>query len=276
MTIEMTGYACTTDEHGDSNEAWRRGCRHPGAVEAHERYKAGNRARDLALPPAVDEDGNCTADKHGPSDRAYRRGCRCAATVAAHEANDRRRASLHRRKRDRDYSAWYDLEFARVRRRTGGRLTADPRRPWRFGKMAVSRTSLWFLVHGFCTGDVTMGERLAAVAILGAVVVEDEAWYRRGHLMTGADIARRIGCSEQVAGRLNARRAELRAGRHLRRMADVRWKAAVVPAATGRADRERERHALARADREERQLRYTLRRYARERAARARRRAVDQ
>lgn len=265
---QTTGYPCTTDKHGDSNMAWKRGCRHPGAIAAHERAKEAEHRREQFMPAAVDDDGNCIAADHTPGIRTYRRGCRCAPTVAAWERNRLRRLSAKRVRREQEYAGEYDRELDRTKRLTGGRLTHDPRRPWRGGRMAVSRVSLWFLVHGYCVRDVTQGERLAAVAILSGTMIEDDAWYKIGHLMNAADIARRTGCSEQIARRLTDRRVALRGERAARRLADRQWKDAVVAEAAGRKDREAQRHARAHADRQARQLEYVIRRYARERGRR--------
>ena len=263
--------ACAAERHGSSNEAWRKGCRCRDAMAAHDDWLRRRRMRnvDRLAPPAVDATGACLATQHDTV-RAYQRnGCRCAAAVAAWKQDRDRRALARRKGRNRELAELALLDSMRVRRRTGGRLTADPRKPWRGGRMAVGRVNLWMLIHGF-KDKPTMGERIAAVALLSQTYAQ-VAWFETPRLMTSSDIAARLDIAEGTAYRLIKKRRELAEQRAQRRLADRRWKDAYTQASAGRAERERERHAAAQESRRARRLFYarTARRLARarERAA---------
>lgn len=250
-TLLPNGKVCKGIRHTPTNTSWREGCRHQGAIDAHKQWLVDNGGdRDKILPPRVGVDGNCIADKHD-SRRAYRRGCRCERSVKLWEYAGHRRNNRKMVQRGREQAERWDRDARHAALVTGGRFTADPRRAWRGGKMAVGRNNLYFLLHGFAD-DPTMGERLAAVCLLSETMIEDPDWFRRGHLMNPADIARRIGCTEQTAARLLRDRERLAATRAERRLADVKWKTAVRAEAPARKERSREIHLAAakrRADR---------------------------
>lgn len=257
--------ACPAKRHAASNEAWRQGCRCPQALAAHQSWLHRHRAGggDRMAPAAVDSSGTCRAAMHNTV-RAYQRhGCRCEDAARAWEQDKRKRSLAKSRKRNLELAqqAWHD--HVRAQRLTGGRFSADPRKPWRGGRMAVSRINLWALIHGY-RDNPTMGELIAAIALLSECWA-NVAWYEAARRMNGSEIAHRIGSSEGTVYRLKKRRAELAADRTRRRLADRAWKDAVVAAAAGRAEAERERHAACAADRAERRLEYAIRRYARAR-----------
>lgn len=257
--------ACTAARHAGSNEAWRQGCRCPEALAAHNDWLERHRARgsNRLATPAVGADGVCRSELHGTVTAYQRHGCRCPEAVKAWCDDKHRRSNAKRRKRNIELAEAAWREHMRARRMTGDRLSEDPRKPWRGGRMAINRISLWMLIHGY-PDNPTMGERIAAVAMLSQTWAS-VAWYEAPRRMNGDEIARRIGVSEGTAYRLRKKCAELAAGRDRRRLADRKWKDAVAAAAAGRADAERERHRACAADRAERQLEYAIRRYARAR-----------
>lgn len=107
--------------------------------------------------------------------------------------------------------------------------------------MAVDRNNLWMLIHGVVDSP-TMGEKLAAAIRLSSVLTS-EAWYRKARPMSAAEIAERIGTSDATASRLmHENWPRLIAERHLRRLADVQWKAAIVAEAPAREQRSRAQH----------------------------------
>lgn len=251
----------------DTNTAWREGCRHPGAIAAHKQWLERKRAEREAIVAA---DGECRAATHGTRSAYEKSGCRCDAAVTAKMAHD---ARAKRAQRDREYQTEYVAEMERCKRKTGGRLDRDPRRPWRGGKMAVSEASVLLLTTGAHPGDATMAERLVAlIRIEGKQVwatygieAKEAAGYRP---LLQSEIAQRTGMSETVQRHLRRKRADLRELRTERRLADSKWRVAVAAEAAGRKERERERHMRSR---DERQLRAVLREMAAIRAEQERR-----
>lgn len=237
-----TGFRCKGKIHTPTNTSWREGCRHPGAIEAHKAWLDRFGDRDRMRPPAVDAGGNCIAEKHN-SLRAYRAGCRCPSTVHLWNSgrNVKRKLDPDLLKRSVDYSSEWDREVAKVKRMTGGLLRKDPRRPWRGGMMAVSRNGLVLLLSGFTRG-ATRGERLAAAIRLQGTLTRS-AWCDPLRPIFQSEIAERIGCTDQTAGRLIKEVwPQLIENRHLRRLADVQWKAAVAQAAPVREAAARAAH----------------------------------
>lgn len=226
------GTPCRGKLHTSSNTAWRNGCRHPGAIEAHAQWLARNGGdRDRMMPPAVDADGNCIAEKHH-STRAYRRGCRCAKAIEVWEASQQRRRDPDRVRRGVAAASQWAREAQQAKRRTGGRLSHDPRRQWRGGVMVVNRVNLMLLLSGFVDSP-TRGEKLAAVARLRSTLTRD-GWYEAPRPLMNSEIAARIGTTDQTVGRMIGMQQELAGNRALRRLADAQWKAAIVAAAVER------------------------------------------
>lgn len=194
---------CPGRGHGPTNAAWSRGCRHLEAIVAHEEWKLRRKADIRTAVAHFQATGCCGAGIHGTV-YAFAHGCRCPEAISANGGNV------------------FRVEQMRVKLRAPRKLN-----PWREGRMAVGRTNLWMLVHGF-VDDPTLGERIAATAILS----------ERGSctgLYDSREIADRIGVScPEVVNRYRKRIIELREQRHLRRLADVRDKAARVTRAIER------------------------------------------
>lgn len=235
MTIQAM--QCTGKRHTGSNDAWRHGCRHPEAIAAHEKWLA-ERKPFSPRPAAVDERGRCVAPKHGTW-QAHIVGCRCATAV---EAIRMRRERKRHDDRVRRRSA-AELEYARevaaerraVERRTGGRLLSDPRRPWRGGKMAVRRWSLFWVMRGVFLEEATMAELMvAAIRIDGTPMVDGPY---RSRPINNLEIGERLGADDRQVYRLRQLRSRLRRQRTDRRLADSRWRAAIVAAAIERGAR---------------------------------------
>jgi hypothetical protein len=266
-----TAAVCTAARHAGSNEAWRGGCRCPEALTAHSAWLDRHRVRlNRLAPSAMGGDGVCRAGLHDTVAAYQRHGCRCAEAVAAWDEDKRKRSLTKRKKRNIQLAEAAWRESAHARRVTGGRLSIDPRKPWRGGKMAVGRINLWMLIHGF-SDSPTMGERMVAIILLRQTWTRG-AWFERTRRMNGDEIAARIGVSPATAHRLMGKPAELAGQRTARRLADRKWKDAVAAGAAGRAAGEASRHAAAQAAHRARRLFYarTARRLTRskERAAR--------
>lgn len=227
MTVTDAGrltYGCNPRARCASTQsAWNNGCRHLGAIAAHQVWlaaKKAQRAVGATWPPGV-----CLAVSHNTLYAAQRNGCICPSAIAKRDADRARKAEYKRnRTRQRDYSREFERDRARVRRATGGRLDSDPRRDWRYGKAGVSSITVMMLLHGF-SDSPTRGERLAAIIRLDRERVRDEETARM-RPMNITEIARRIGCAEPTVVRLRKMRVRLREQRHLRRLADARWRAA--------------------------------------------------
>lgn len=247
----------------NTQTAWKLGCRHPGAVAAHEQWLDRKRAR-RAEAAAGDE---CVASTHGTRYAYEYSGCRCPEAVTARLEHDRvTKRNYRTRQRQRDYAAEYGAEVESAKRKTGGRLDHDPRRPWRGGKMAVSEVSVLLLMTGVSPGDATMMEKMVALIRLKERRVWDDGEMRkrpRWRPLKQSEIVNRTGMAETVQRHLTRKQAELRKTRSLRRLADSQWKVAVAAESAGRKERERERHMRLRAERE---LRAELRKMARIRA----------
>lgn len=185
---------CPAKVHGRSNNAWRLGCRHPDAIAAHEEWKLDVRLQRTAALAAYKRTGQCGAVVHGTLG-AHRRGCRCPEPAAA-------------------YQRKHGWRVQRAREHFGRR----PVHPWRDGRMAVGRNTLWFLVHGMID-QPTMGERMAAMMILSQRGSETLGY------LDDHEIARRIGVDHKTIGDYRRRIVQLRKDRPLRRLADIRAKA---------------------------------------------------
>lgn len=235
MTIEAMA-TCPGSRHAATRDAYRHGCRHPEAIAAHDQWLNGH---------------PCTADRHH-SNVAWLLGCRSDLACAAHQhAVDRKRGENQRRmaaermRRDAARQLAYDQRDRRTYTKTGGRLTRDPRVPWRSGKMLVDRNNLRHLLHGFWDAP-TVGEVLAAVAHTETRIVQDSAF--RSRRINNQEIADRLHLGDdRRVYRTREMRRRLRDQRTERRLADVTWKAAVVAEAPARAERERAKHEQAHA-----------------------------
>jgi len=271
MTVTDEGrtvYGCNPRTPcGDSQNAWQKGCRHPGAVRAHEEWKERKRAEREA---AADwPEGQCLASSHGTLFAAEVNGCRCPEALRRMDEKRERHARRKRAARERSYALEYEREVRRIRRATGGRLSADPRREWRYGKAGVSSITLMMMLHGF-PDNPTRAERMVAIIKLDQQRVRDEHTARMRSMFKG-EIAKRIGVTEATVRRLRAERERRRDERHLRRLADAQWRVAHHAHGEqqqGRVERERARHEAAHAAKRARQLFYarTWRRLERARA----------
>lgn len=263
------GFGCRVAARcSDTQEAWRQGCRHPGAVRAHEtwrRNRRGERADALAVYAAT---GECGAKTHGSRIAYEVAGCRHEEARKAKDRYDLERQAAKKR-RDRALAVASHRDSMRAKRMTGGRLRIDPRRPWRSGNMAVGRVSVSLLVAGWKVPEATEMERMVAILRLSRKTVWDRAeltskqasGYRTLYM---SEIAQRIGVSAVTVRRLrDDARANLRDSRTQRRLADSQWRVAVRAAAADDPDRklrERERHARCAAERERRRTLYAMRR----------------
>lgn len=203
---------CRAATHA-TEASWKDGCRHAAALIAHEEWKARRRDKRVAALAIWRATGQCAAERHIPTDYSYYGGCRCPETLAAY---DRRHAD----------------SLSTLRKKFG--TTAQTNR-WRQGDRMVDRNNLFLLVHGFIDRP-TGGERLAATAILM------QRNGRNGPLEP-AEIAERIGVNPHTIPSYVARMRRLREERPLRKLADIRDKAARVAAAAGRKERVRAEHA---------------------------------
>jgi hypothetical protein len=227
MTVTDDGrttYGCNPRARcSASQNAWVGGCRHPGAIEAHERWKADRRAARAAAanwPP-----GQCLARSHGTRYAAQINGCRCVdALVRMEEVKRGRDASVRKRWRERAYALECAQKEAQIRRATGGRLGSDPRQEWRYGKAGVSSITVMMMLHGFPDAP-NRAERMVAIIRLESQRVRDERTSRMRPLFD-SEIGERIGCSDATVTRLRAERRRRRDQRTLRRLADVQWRAA--------------------------------------------------
>jgi hypothetical protein len=185
----------------------------------------------------------CGAVRHH-TNLAWLAGCRSSAAVAAHEKAVRRKQDADRVRRSREYARQYDSASRKVLRKTGGRLYRDPRSPWRNGKMAVDRNNLWQLMHGVADSP-TVGEMVAAVARREHLLVPDSPWTSR--LIENIELAKLLKLNDdRQVYRLRKIRERLRGERTARRLADVKWRAAVAAEAPHRKERERAVHEAAR------------------------------
>lgn len=266
-------FGCLPGVHcSDTNTAWQNGCRHPGAVEVHRKWVAEKRLqRNIAR--SAPAEGGCQAATHGTRYAAEVNGCWCPKAIEAKKRHDERQ---HLATSYRDYATNYALEADAAKRRTGGRLNRDPRRPWRGGNMAVSGITLALMLEGVLPSDgATARERLVADIKLDSRMVWDrgELWTKevaRWRKLTDTERANIMNCTvTAIKHARNKLRPRLRAERTLRRLADSRWRIAVAEEAAGRKERERERHAKAHRERglreERRRHDRTLRKMARAR-----------
>lgn len=203
-TAEAERRRCSAEHHAPTHNAWQHGCRHPGALIAHEQWKSKLRAERGAALRAHRETGACGAHVHDTVG-AYRRGCRCDLAVKLYHASHDGR------------------QIARLREM--GSVKLD--NPWRQGKMAVSRINLWMLVRGFVDSP-TVGERMAAVAILSRRGTTQVGIGGRDGFLNNQEIGRRIGINDLAVIGIRKRMEALAESRTQRRLADVRAKAARV------------------------------------------------
>jgi hypothetical protein len=226
MTITDEGrvaYGCNPRARcGDTQGAWTKGCRHPGAVRAHEQWMNERQALKEAAKgwPA----GQCLAPIHNTRWAAAVHACRCPGALRAVALDIQRRSTLAKDERARAYALEYDREVRRIERATGGRLSADPRREWRYGKAGVSSITVMMMLHGF-PDNPTRAERMVAIIKLDGRMVRDEHTAQM-RPMFKSEIGARIGCTEATVRRLRAERERRRDERTLRRLADAQWRAA--------------------------------------------------
>lgn len=183
-------YPCSSDcpgrSHGPSNRAWREGCRSTEAVAAHDQYLTRIREEARTVRAAGRRAGECLAAMHRTS-HAIKRGCIC---VPAAPAGLRGLSEITR--------------MLRKYRGPGKR---------------VNRVNLLMLLDGL-VDDPTQGEYVAAVAILR----------RRGRrsgtgLMTGKEIADRLGIDDRAVWRYMKQAEKLAGERTRRRLLESRLKA---------------------------------------------------
>ena len=204
--------SCTNDRHGRSQNAWRLGCRCPGALAAHERRLAYEREHRAAIAAAVraGQEG-CPALRHAASENAWTLGCRCAGAVAAHER-------------------------VKERNRINQAARRDPREPWRGAHMQVSEITVQHVAAGLILpGKVNRIEAaLAARRLVGTP-------HRDGtRLMQPLDAAQRLRVDLETIRRYGKMFGDLRKERTQRRLADVIWRERRRAAAV-RAGREHDR-----------------------------------
>lgn len=263
-----TSDTCTAQRHKPVIDSWRRGCRCPETVAAREAWLAENPPAPRKTWPTtrlVPEVPTCTAYRHNGTESSWREGCRCPTTTAAHDKHNAERARERAEQRaaikategsdcpaviHHTLKAWsvgcrhpesvrkHEDKLAREKVRSEARRARERERreaaqatvqanPWRTPDMAVNRNNLWFLVRGFVDRPTT-GERLAAVVILSQIPVANGL--RRPRHLTNGEIAERIGVWDNRVIEYKNLRVQLREERHLRRLADVRQKAARVAA----------------------------------------------
>jgi hypothetical protein len=226
MTITDKGrttYGCNPRTRcRPTQDGWSKGCRHPEAIRAHQEWLDARRAEREA---AVDwPEGQCLARRHGTRYAADAYGCRCPEALLEVDRARARRVENKKAQRRREYALEYEHEERRVRRATGWRLSADPRREWRYGKAGVSSITVMMMLHGF-PDSPTRAERMVAIIKLDGRMVRDEHTARMRPMFKG-EIAERIGCTEATVRRLRAERVRRRNERTLRRLADAQWRAA--------------------------------------------------
>lgn len=181
------GSDCANAYHGRNDAAYRRGCRCPAAIAAHDAPRPPRLRKPL--PAAIGDDGRCVAPIHD-SYVAFRHGCRCPRSTAAAA-----RAVEIDRRRD------------------------DPRLKWRGPDARVDRNALLHLLAGY--PDLpTPAEIHAAVAILSRRGVPSGTG-----LFSRGEIAERLGVGTEVVDRARRRMERLAGQRAERRLADVRFKA---------------------------------------------------
>lgn len=248
---------CRADRHRPEQASYKRGCRCPATVAAHNVWINGRRTTSTQTNP------HCTAASHRATDTSWRRGCRCERALIAHqnhlaerrrEARETARAARVAGCRASTHGTRYAYQArgcrcpeaeAAYRNRTRGRhdralvRTRDPRARWRGRQHRVSSISLWMLVRGMVDRP-TAGERLAAIAIL-----EQRGSETLG-LLNDAEIGERIGTSADRVRQLRALRDRMRGERAQRRLADAQWKARRAAVATERKEVERRLHEAAR------------------------------
>lgn len=205
-----------------TQDGWSKGCRHPGAIRAHGEWLAARRAEREAA--ATWPEGQCLARRHGTRHAADAYGCRCPEALLEVDHARAQRVENRRAQRRREYSAEYEREERRIRRATGGRLSADPRREWRYGKAGVSSITVMMMLHGF-PDSPSRAERMVAIIKLDGRMIRDENTARMRPMSKG-EIGARIGCTEATVRRLRAERERRRDERALRRLADAQWRAA--------------------------------------------------
>lgn len=198
---------CAGSRHTPTRDSYRLGCRCPGAVGAHEKWRADLKAARTAALERFRATGRCSARGHD-SRRAYDElGCRCPQATELH-----RETIARKPKRDRS-----DKEH-------GYRGAVNYRLP-------VDRINLLLLTAGL-RDRPTLGEYLAADVRLSRFRVPDGPFH--GRRLETKEIAERLGCTDRTVARARAERIRLRDNRHLRRLQDVHRKAAVVAAAIER------------------------------------------
>src|SRR3954467_2413345 len=167
-----TAYGCNPRTRcRPTQDGWNKGCRHPEAIQAHSEWLEARRAEreDAVNWP----EGQCLARRHGNRYAADIYGCRCPEALRGVQEERERRDAARNEARARAYAVEYAREVQRIQRATGARLTADPRREWRYGKAGVSSITVMMMLHGF-PDNPTRAERMVAIIRLEGQRVRDE------------------------------------------------------------------------------------------------------
>lgn len=227
-----TNPECKGVRHTRTNDAWKKRCRCPQAIEAHEEWKKAHRGRLTMAPPALDLAGRCAASKHDSRIAYITAGCRCPEATRRYEGGRKHNVASKRRvEASRRSNADWLERSAWAKRMTGGRLDRDPRDRWRGPKFRVDPTNLFFALTG---GRITLnqGEKLAAVLRVREVLMPAGPY--RWREITSQEIAGRIGITEREVSRVDVVQRRMREQRTERRAADAKWRAAIVAAAIDR------------------------------------------
>lgn len=193
---------CDAERHAATKYAYIHGCRCPGALAAHDQYRARRRRSDTAWRLSIrNPDPTCPAERHRRSEEGWQGGCRCTGAVAAHNKAVR----------------------GRGRRAAAGlaELTAERDR-WRGPDSRVNRISLMFLIDGYPDTDA-QGRTINTPAEIMVAVMRLS---HRRYQLDLKGIAARVGLATPTVYHYLGKPARLRGERALRRLADAQWRAA--------------------------------------------------
>lgn len=194
---------CKAELHTPTNQSWRAGCRHPGAIAAHDRWKTARAAvRESALA-RWRLTGECAAANHDTRYAYSEHGCRCDLAVKLDRAWKARKPKVQRVRNEKMQTV----------------------------QLMVGHSSLMMLLAGV-PDRPTMGEIMAADIRLQRVRVPNGP--SRWRSLTVIEIAGRLGVADRTINRMRKERLRLRSDRHLRRLAEVRAKAERVQRAVQR------------------------------------------